>query len=75
MTGSPANLDVAFLVTGQGRSGTMWLAKVLDGDPAVKVFHEACGALDAQLYGAFHRGLNAVPYLDGVRKEFVSKKV
>lgn len=46
----------------------MWLAKVLDGDPATRVFHEACGAIDARIYGSFHRGLDAVPYLDSVRK-------
>lgn len=46
----------------------MWLAQALDGDPGIKVFHEACGAIDAPIYGGFQRGLDAVPYLGGVRK-------
>jgi len=32
--------EVAFFITGMGRSGTKWLSYVLDYDPAIKVHHE-----------------------------------
>jgi len=44
--------DVAFFVTGQGRSGTQWVAKILDKTRSdVTVLHEACGRQDAKWYG------------------------
>jgi hypothetical protein len=33
--------DIAFFITGMGRSGTMWLAQLLDESGGVKVYHEA----------------------------------
>lgn len=32
--------DIAFIITGMGRSGTMWLAKLLNKAAGVSVFHE-----------------------------------
>lgn len=32
--------DIAFFVTGMGRSGTMWLAQLLNESEGVKVYHE-----------------------------------
>ena len=32
--------DIAFFITGMGRSGTMWLAQLLDEAEGVRVYHE-----------------------------------
>lgn len=48
--------DVAFFVTGMGRSGSLWLARFLDKTPSdVKVMHEALGQSDASWYGRVYR--------------------
>jgi len=61
------SVDIRFFITGQGRSGTMWLARLLDLDPDIKVFHEAGGRLDSNRFAGFHRGVNARKYLLGPR--------
>lgn len=33
--------DIAFFITGMGRSGTMWLAQLLNESEGVRVYHEA----------------------------------
>lgn len=48
--------DVAFFVTGMGRSGSKWLARLLSGTPSdVKVMHEPLGTEDARWYGKIYR--------------------
>lgn len=54
--------NIAFFVTGHGRSGTQWLAKLLNADPALDVRHEPVRKMDAANYGKL-RGDEAVAYL------------
>lgn len=48
-------MDVRFLVTGHGRSGTYWLARLLDEDKEAVVHHEPIG-LDKQMYNRLRTG-------------------
>jgi len=54
-------MDLRFFVTGHGRSGTLWLARVLNRcDPTVNVHHEPLGQFDAARYAAaYERGAPA----------------
>lgn len=57
-------MQIAFFVTGQGRSGTKWLARLLDRSPGVKVYHEAIGGWDARVYEKiYNRRENPLEYL------------
>jgi len=48
--------DVAFFVTGMGRSGTKWLADLLKHTPSrVRVMHEPLGPKDKNWYGRVYR--------------------
>jgi len=50
-------MNVEFLVTGQGRSGTQWLAQILNKmTSSVTVFHEPCGQSDSRVYQGFYFG-------------------
>jgi len=40
----------AFIVTGMGRSGTKWLATVLNKSSGARVYHEALGGWDSRHY-------------------------
>ena len=63
-------MNVRYFVTGQGRSGTKWLATVLDCDPSVRVRHEALRQWDARVYRHIWTGkLDAVEYLESRRKK------
>ena len=54
-------MKVDFMVTGQGRSGTLWLARLLnEGVESTTVFHEPCEQSDAGVYWKLYFG-NAVP--------------
>lgn len=56
---------VRFFVTGMGRSGTLWLARLLDCDKSVTVMHEATANWDADRYGRAYRGqLDVGQWLD-----------
>ena len=46
--------DVAFFITGMGRSGTKWLAKLLNEAPGIRCFHEPVRN-DAATYGRMYR--------------------
>lgn len=53
-----------FLATGQGRSGTMWLARLLDTDPTVGVYHEPLKEYDfAHLGDSFIGALDVARFL------------
>jgi hypothetical protein len=60
-------LNIRFIVTGHGRSGTMWLARLLNADGTVNVHHEPLGNYDAANYWRVRAGL-----LDGV--EFIRER-
>ena len=46
-----------FIITGHGRSGTLWLARLLDKcDPSVLVHHEPLGQFDAARYARVYDG-------------------
>lgn len=49
-------LDIRFIVTGHGRSGTKWLANVLDRNPGVAVHHEPLTGYDKSGYAAVRDG-------------------
>ena len=51
-------MAIRFAVTGVERSGTTWLAQVLDSDPSVEVHHEPAPlrAWDAQVFGMAQAG-------------------
>jgi hypothetical protein len=49
-------LNIRFIVTGHGRSGTKWLAHVLNRDPAVAVHHEPLTGYDRSGYAAIKDG-------------------
>jgi len=49
-------MDIRFIVTGHGRSGTKWLAHVLNRDPAVAVHHEPLTGYDKAGYAAVRDG-------------------
>ncbi len=56
-------MKVRFFVTGHGRSGTLWLAKLLNTDESVQVHHEPVQE-DAQAYiHIFDGSLDACEYL------------
>jgi hypothetical protein len=67
------SVDIRFIITGQGRSGTMWLARLLDLDPEIKVFHEAGGQVDAMEFAGWHAGSDARRYLLGPRLKRVEQ--
>jgi len=50
------SLDIRFIVTGHGRSGTKWLANVLNRDPTVAVHHEPLTGYDKSGYAAIKDG-------------------
>ncbi len=50
-------MKVRFMITGHGRSGTTWLAEVLDTDKSVRVHHEPCASqFDVARYWRVHDG-------------------
>lgn len=49
-------MNVAFFVTGMGRSGTKWLASLLDKAPNVRVYHEPFFKHDRKVYRRFYVG-------------------
>ena len=50
-------LDLRFIITGHGRSGTLWLARVLNQcDPSVAVHHEPLAQYDARHYAGVYDG-------------------
>ena len=56
-------MNIAFFVTGHGRSGTKWLAKVLNRDPSVAVHHEPIQK-DVRAYARIYNGtLEPMTYL------------
>lgn len=58
------SVNVAFLVTGHGRSGTCWLAGLLDRSPGVRVYHEPIPA-DIDAHARIRNGtLDAGDYLE-----------
>ncbi len=54
-------------MTGHGRSGTMWLAHLLNAcDPAVAVHHEPLSGYDRRHYAqVYHRRLAGADYVAG----------
>lgn len=62
--------NIAFFVTGHGRSGTQWLARLLNADPALDVRHEPLRKMDTVSYGNL-RGDNAVAYLKARRARMI----
>ena len=50
-------MKVRFFVTGMGRSGTVWLARLLNCDRNVTVKHEATANWDAGRYGKCYQGI------------------
>ena len=54
-----------FIITGHGRSGTQWLARLLDKcDPSVYVHHEPLPKFDAARYARVYAGtLDAAEFL------------
>lgn len=61
-------MDVAFIFTGMGRSGTKWLRHLLDGSPDVKVFHEPCREYDEANYWKVAAGQMS-------EEEFVERRI
>lgn len=56
-------MDVAFFVTGHGRSGTQWLARLLDKSPGIRCYHEPMPD-DIGAYARIYRhDLDAETYL------------
>lgn len=54
---------IRFFVTGHGRSGTLWLANLLNTDPTVQVHHEPINA-DRGYSARIYKGLaNSMKYL------------
>ena len=49
-------MDVRFFVTGHGRSGTQWLARLLNQDPTVNVHHEPVAQFDARHVAGLYDG-------------------
>lgn len=49
-------MDIRFIVTGHGRSGTKWLANVLNRDPTVACHHEPLTGYDKSGYAAIKGG-------------------
>jgi len=50
-------MNVRFFVTGHGRSGTMWLARLLDKcNPGIHVHHEPIPTFDRRLYSKVFSG-------------------
>jgi hypothetical protein len=49
-------MSIRFIVTGMGRSGTLWLSRLLDQDPGVAVHHEPLAQYDAQHYAEVYYG-------------------
>ena len=55
----------AYIVTGMGRSGTLWLARLLNEDPAIACGHERFGGDDALNYGPIASGkVNGRRYIE-----------
>jgi len=53
-----------FVVTGMGRSGTLWLARLLDADPTVRVHHEPINS-DADRYvEAYYGRLDPLAWME-----------
>ena len=57
-----SEMEVAFFVTGHGRSGTLWLAKLLNCDSTIAVHHEPIQS-DKNEYARIHSGQDATEYL------------
>jgi hypothetical protein len=56
-------MNVAYFVTGMGRSGTQWLAHLLNKDPDVWCYHEPFTAHDVNAYARIYAGkLDAEEY-------------
>ncbi|MGY5852887.1 MAG: hypothetical protein RTU92_04910 [Candidatus Thorarchaeota archaeon] len=53
-------MQIRFFVTGMGRSGTLWTARLLDEDETVKVFHEPIGT-DVSFFGRCEKGTINIP--------------
>jgi len=57
-------MDMSFLVTGHGRSGTKWLSRLLNQDPSVSVHHEPLAQADRAAYAKIYYGkMRADEYL------------
>ncbi len=57
-------MNLRFFITGHGRSGTMWLARVLNCDPTVNVHHEPLAQFDAGRYHKVYAGkMDALDYV------------
>jgi hypothetical protein len=57
-------MDLRFFITGHGRSGTLWLARVLNCDPVVNVHHEPLAQFDAKRYAKVYAGeMDALDYV------------
>lgn len=62
---------IKFVVTGQGRSGTLWLARLLNRDPNIIVHHEPGFVLGRNVYANFFRGIDPIDYLIKRRKKIL----
>jgi len=61
-------MDIRFIVTGHGRSGTKWLAHLLDKDPGIAVHHEPLTGYDKHSYAAVRDGrMSARAFASGRR--------
>jgi hypothetical protein len=49
-------MNIRFIVTGHGRSGTLWLAKALNQDASVACHHEPLAQFDARHYANVYDG-------------------
>lgn len=68
-------IETKFVVTGQGRSGTKWLARLSDRATEYPVKHELLGQVDADFYGGIYDGsVDAKEYL-GRRKSKMEERV
>lgn len=55
---------IRFFGTGHGRSGTLWLARLLNEDDSVEVYHEPGAAYDRSRYNkVFYRALDAEKHI------------
>lgn len=63
--------ETSFYVSGAGRSGTKWLAWVLNGDPNAAVFHEILTYADDKA-GFLARTSSVMHYIRSVRDPFVT---
>jgi len=61
-------MDIRFFIVSQGRSGSQWLARVLNRDPGILVHHEPLAQFDAARYAKVYYGkLDALDYVQSRR--------